>query len=66
MKAASNPSPLTYNMPTSLHTRKYSLGARLPTDIDLKLKNVVPAPGTYNINNGGNASDGKFASTKYR
>lgn len=48
-KNASRPGPDSYSIASSLNGRKYSLGARLPTYIDLNLKKKVPAPNKYNL-----------------
>jgi hypothetical protein len=53
-------------MPSSLHLRKISLGERLPTEIDIKLRNVVPPPNIYNLDLAGNASSGKYISSRYK
>lgn len=66
MKEACNPAPNTYSMPSTTHERKFSLGARLPTDIDLKMKNDVPPPNAYNLDNAGSPATGKYMSSKYK
>lgn len=48
-KNASRPGPDAYCLPSSLEGRKYSLGTRLPTDIDISLKKRGPAPNKYNL-----------------
>jgi hypothetical protein len=46
--------------------RKISLGERLPTEIDIKLRNVVPPPNIYNLDIAGSASSGKYISSRYK
>jgi hypothetical protein len=42
------------------------MGERLPSEIDIKLKNIVPPPNIYNLDISGCASTGKYISSRYR
>lgn len=53
-------------MPSTIQDRRFSLGARLPTDIDLKVKNHVPPPDAYDLDNAGCPAYPKYASSKYK
>lgn len=53
-------------MPSTIQDRRFSLGARLPTDIDLKVKNHVPPPDAYDLDNAGCPAHPKYASSKYK
>lgn len=46
------PGPNSYTIPSSVdltHKRRFSFRERLPTEIDLVVKNNLPPPNTYNL-----------------
>lgn len=63
------PGPNSYMVPSSIeqiHKRRFSLREKLPTEIDLVTKNNIPPPNAYCLDREGNASNGKFISSKYK
>ena len=49
VKNRNRPAPNSYLLPSTINSRMRSLGARLPTEIDLKAKNGVPGPDRYDL-----------------
>lgn len=43
------PGPAAYQLPETIRSRRFTLKARQPNEIDLKTKQMVPGPGQYSI-----------------
>lgn len=64
LKEKNRPAPNAYMMPSSINDRRKSMGARLPTELDLLSKNDVPAPTRYDLEYALMNPEGKYASSK--